>query len=283
MVGWGIDTDFLVIGALNFQDNQDVLGFSLLRPLVAHYNHVAMKTAIIIGATSGIGHALARRLVDDGYTVGVTGRRTELLGALKAENPDRYLVRTHDVTDVEASINILENLAAELVGEFGRLDLLVLCAGTGDHNESLDFAVERRAIDTNVLGFTAVADWVFTFFQRQGHGHLVVISSVAGLRGHGLAPAYGASKAYQISYAQSLQHKVAKLKEPIFVTDIRPGFIDTAMAQGEGLFWVAPVEKAAKQIHRVIAKKKKVAYITRRWRLVAWLMKRLPNFIYNKL
>jgi len=243
-----------------------------------------MKTAIIIGATSGIGNALARRLVNDGYTVGVTGRRTELLDALKAERPDRYLVRTHDVVDVTASVKTLEGLAAELVSRgHGRLDLLVLCAGTGDHNESLDFDVERRAIDTNVLGFTAVADWAFAFFQRQGHGHLVVVSSVAGLRGHGLAPAYGASKAYQISYAQSLQHKAAKLKMPIFVTDIRPGFVDTAMAQGEGLFWVAPVEKAAKQIHRAITKKKKVAYITRRWRLVAWLMKRLPNFIYNKL
>jgi len=238
-----------------------------------------MKTTIIIGATSGIGNALAKRLVGDGYTVGITGRRTELLESLKAENPERFLVRTHDVTDVEGSINTLENLA----GELGRLDLLVLCAGMGDHNELLDCAVERRAIDTNVLGFTAVVDWAFAFFQKQKHGHLVAISSVAGLRGHGFWPAFGATKAYQISYAQSLQHRAAKLKVPIFVTDIRPGFVDTAMAKGEGVFWVAPVDKAARQIHRAIVKKKKVAYITRRWRFVAWLMKRMPNFIYNKL
>jgi short-subunit dehydrogenase len=238
-----------------------------------------MKTAIIIGATSGIGNALAKRLVSDGYTVGITGRRTPLLEALKAENPERYLVRTHDVTETETSAQTLEHLA----GELGRLDLLVLCAGTGDHNESLDFGVEKRTIDTNVTGFTAVADWAFTFFQNQKHGHLVVISSVAGLRGHGLAPAYGASKAYQISYAQSLQHKAAKTKERIYVTDIRPGFVDTAMAKGEGVFWVASTDTAARQIHRAIVKKKKVAYITRRWFLVAMLLKRLPNFLYNRL
>jgi short-subunit dehydrogenase len=238
-----------------------------------------MKKAIIIGATSGIGEGLAKILTDNKYKVGITGRRTELLETLKSQKPQDYFISSFDVSDTEI---INEKLSA-LVSELGGLDLLVLCSGTGDLNEILDFSIEKRTIDTNVLGFTCVADWAFNYFDKQQSGHLVAISSVAGLRGNGIAPSYSASKAYQINYLEGLRQKACKLKTQILITDIRPGFVDTAMAKGEGQFWVAPVDKASKQIFNAIQKKKKVVYLTKRWRLIGFVLKRIPRLIYDRM
>ena len=113
-------------------------------------------------------------------------------------------------------------------------------------------------------------------------GHIVGISSVAAIRGSGNEPAYNASKAFQSNYLQGLRQKFHKLKLPVAVTDVQPGFVDTAMAQGEGLFWVAPPEKAAQQIFNSIRKRRKHVYVTRRWRLIAWLLKILPDSLYDR-
>jgi short-subunit dehydrogenase len=237
-----------------------------------------MKKAIIIGASSGIGKALAIALARDGYKVGITGRRNMLLTELKVTNPEGYIMKSFDLTGLNSNQELNE-LATELAG----VDLLIICSGIGDLNPTLDFGIEKQAIDVNVSGFTQVADWAFNYFERQGSGHLTAISSIAGIRGIDHAPAYNASKAYQINYLEGLRKKAAKQKLGIVVTDIRPGFVDTAMAKGEGLFWVASPEKAAKQILSAIQRKKRVAYITRRWVLIAWLLKILPYWIYEKM
>jgi short-subunit dehydrogenase len=238
-----------------------------------------MKKAIIIGATSGIGEGLAKILTDNKYKVGITGRRTELLETLKSQKPQDYFISSFDVSDTE----IIDEKLSALVSELGGLDLFVLCSGTGDLNEMLDFSIEKRTIDTNVLGFTCVANWAFNYFDKQQSGHLVAISSVAGLRGNGIAPSYSASKAYQINYLEGLRQKACKLKTQILITDIRPGFVDTAMAKGEGQFWVAPVDKASKQIFNAIQKKKKVVYLTKRWQLIGFVLKRIPRLIYDRM
>jgi len=237
-----------------------------------------MKKAIIIGATSGIGRALAKMLINDNYKVGITGRRTKLLEELKAENSN-YYAKTIDVADTEKTTSAVEKLVEEL----GGLDLLVICSGTGEINENLDFEKEKRVINTNVIGFTSIADWTFNFFEKQKQGHLVVISSIAGLRGELSAPSYNATKAYQINYTEALRKKAKKANSQIHITDIRPGFVDTDMAKGEGLFWVANVDKAAQQIYNAINKRKEVKYITKRWYFVAMILKRIPNFIYDKI
>ncbi|MBL0342760.1 MAG: SDR family NAD(P)-dependent oxidoreductase [Bacteroidetes bacterium] len=238
-----------------------------------------MKKAILIGATSGIGNGLAKLLVDHNYKVGLTGRRTALLNELKNEYPNSFFIKTFDVTDRINTVLKLDELTAEL----GGLDLLIICSGTGDINEKLDFEIESRTINTNVLGFTSSANWAFNYFEKQKFGHLVAISSIGGLRGSRQSPAYNATKAFQINYLEGLRQKAAKLKEPIFVTDIRPGLVDTAMAKGEGLFWIMPVEKAVRQIYKAIVRKKRVAYVTKRWRLIAEILKRIPKVIYDKM
>ncbi len=238
-----------------------------------------MKKAIIIGASSGLGKGLATILADNNYLVGITGRRTDLLNELRAERPNAYLTATMDVTDTSALVDKLNELTTQL----GGLDLLVISSGTGDINDQLDFSIEKRTIDTNVLGFTCVADWAFNYFNQQQSGHLVAITSVGGLRGSRFAPAYSASKAYQINYLEGLRQKAARLPYPVYITDIRPGFVDTDMAKGDGLFWVASVDKAVRQIYDAIIQRHKCSYITKRWRLIGIIMKSLPRSIFDKL
>ena len=92
---------------------------------------------------------------------------------------------------------------------------------------------------------------------------MVAISSIAGIRGSRIAPAYNASKAYQIKYLEGLRQKATKVKMPIYVTDIRPGFVDTDMAKGHGQFWVATKEKTSRQIFGIIQRKKEIGYETK--------------------
>ena len=238
-----------------------------------------MKKAIVIGATSGIGKGISNLLVENLFTVGITGRRTNLLQEMKTEHLNFFEIATLDITEV----NTIEIKLNELVKTLGGLDLLIICSGTGDLNEKLEFNIEQKTIETNILGFTCVADWAFNYFEKQKSGHLVGISSVGGLRGSRFAPAYNASKAFQINYLEALRQKAKKSKMPITVTDVRPGFVNTEMAKGEGLFWVAPVDKTAKQIFTAIQNKKKIVYVTKRWRFVAGLLKRIPNSLYEKM
>jgi short-subunit dehydrogenase len=238
-----------------------------------------MRKAIIIGATSGIGKGLALKLAAQHDMVGITGRRTALLDELISQYPTAFFKKTFDITDTDHIVEHLESLTKQL----GGLDLLIISSGIGDFNHDLDVDIEKKTIDTNVTGFTCVADWAFNYFKHQGKGHLVGISSVAGLRGSSMAPAYNATKAFQINYLEGLRQKAAKLNSQIFVTDIRPGFVDTAMAKGEGQFWVASVDKAVDQILAAIKKKKKIVYVTKRWKLVGAILKRIPLTMYDRI
>ena len=238
-----------------------------------------MRKAIIIGASSGIGKGLAQLLVENNYKVGITGRRTELLLELQRKNKDGFIIKTLDVKDIDKTIQLLE----ELTNELGGLDLVIISSGAGDINFELDFAIEKRTIDTNVTGFTGIADWSFNYFENKKNGHLVAISSISGLRGGRQAPAYNATKAYQINYLEALRQKAVYLKLPVFITDVRPGFVDTDMAKGDGLFWVATVEKATRLIYNAIKQKKKVVYVTKRWRLIAIVLKLIPRSIYERI
>jgi len=238
-----------------------------------------MKKAIVIGATSGIGKSITEILIQNGYAVGFTGRRVGMLQSLKEKNPDKIHYCQMDVQDVSA----VESICSNLVHQLGGLDLFIISAGIGDENKSLDFSIENNVIKTNVQGFTCVSNWAMNYFKKQGHGHLVNISSIAGLIGNGEAPSYNATKAFQINYLEGLRLNAYKSSIDIHVTDVRPGFVDTDMAKGEGLFWVAPVEKAAQQIFTAIKRKQKVVYVTKRWRMIGFLLKIMPYAMLKKL
>jgi short-subunit dehydrogenase len=232
---------------------------------------------IIIGATSGIGRTLAKQYLALGHTVGVTGRRQTLLQELKTEFPNVH-VRCFDVQG-EKVIDELQ----ELIEYMGGLDLLIYSAGYGEPSDELVQETEIDSTATNVMGFVKAATFAFNYFLKQRHGQLAVISSVAAVRGNSHTPAYSASKAYISNYAEGLNIKARKLRVDIVITDIRPGFVKTKMAKGHGQFWVAPVEKAANQIRTAISAKKRVAYITKRWRIISVIMKWLPFGIYRRI
>jgi short-subunit dehydrogenase len=238
-----------------------------------------MKKAVVIGATSGIGKGLALALAKHNYKVGITARRIELLREIERVGSGSFLSKRIDITKPDESLNLLN----ELVQELGGMDLLIISSGIGDFNPDLNYAVENITIETNVLGFTAVAGWAFNYFQNQKSGHLLGISSIAGLRGSGYVPAYNASKAFQRNYLEGLRQKAALIGYPITVTDICPGFVDTAMAKGDALFWVAPVEKAVGQIVDAIIRKKRSTYVTKRWLFIAVFLKLIPERLYNRI
>jgi short-subunit dehydrogenase len=238
-----------------------------------------MKKAIVIGASSGIGRELARMFSKNGYTVGLAARRLNLLEELRKELPNRAHVKYIDLYKTED----IEKILTGLIAEMGGVDVIVISSGTGDLNDELEWEKEKRTIDINVLGFARIVNFAANYFLQKGEGHIVGISSIAALRGSYIAPAYSASKAFVSNYLEGVRCKMKKGNRKITVTDIMPGFVDTDMAKGDGLFWVASPETAARQIFRAIVKKKDRAYITRRWLVIALLIKIVPDWIYCRV
>jgi short-subunit dehydrogenase len=237
-----------------------------------------MKKVIIIGATSGIGRELAKLYATNNWLVGITGRRKELLDSLQAEFPNNIIRECFDVTR-DNNVEYLQFLLQQL----GGLDLLIYNSGIGETSETLDLNIDLETTKTNVLGFIEIVNFAFNYFAKEGKGHIAAISSVAGTRGNSYAPAYSASKAYMSNYMEGLFIKASRMNLTVYITDVQPGFVKTTMAKSPKLFWVAPVEKAAEQIVAAIERKKRRVYITKRWWLIARLMKYLPIAIYKKV
>ena len=236
------------------------------------------KKAIIFGATSGIGRALAKLLVDDGYQVMITGRREERLKSIKEESPDSYIIKQHDITNTAASKELFE----ELPNIFDQVDLIIHNSGIAQENYGLEWDKDLPTLQTNVVGATRVYQLAYNYFKAQGFGHLVSVTSIASLRGNRHVPAYHASKAFQSSYLESLWMKSKRTKKAkIDITNILPGYVDTDIIIGN-TFWMAPLDKAVNQIYNAIKSKKRRAYITRRWWFVAMWLKIVPPRILMK-
>ena len=214
---------------------------------------------VIIGATSGIGKALFEKYARGDNRIGIVGRRANLLDELCQKYPSKTITAKADITNLEE----IEQAINALHKELEYIDLAIVCSGIGDINATLEYNVERLTIDTNITGWTFVIDRLYNIFVQQGHGHLVAIT--------------------QINYMEALRKKAYKSGSQIYVTDIRPGLVNTAMAKGEGLFWVMPVEKVANQIITAIHKNKYKAYVTKRWHILAIINKNLPFALYKRM
>ena len=237
------------------------------------------RTAVIIGASSGIGEALARELNRKGWRLGLLARRLDALGALAGEFGADTVVRRVDVTQAAAA-TILE----ELIQDLGGVDLIIVSAGTGHLNPDLNWELDLDTVRVNVVGFMAMTQVAMRHFLKRGRGHLVGISSIAALRGGRRAAAYAASKAFQSIYLDGLRDLARHSGRPIAVTEVQPGFVDTAMMKTDGpipyvvrRFLVSSPTIAAKQILRAVQKRAKHAYITRRYGFIAFILRLFPR------
>lgn len=229
--------------------------------------------AIVIGASSGIGEAIARRLAATGWRLGLAARRIDRLEALAAELGNGAVAAPVDLNDAEAARTALE----ELAGRLGDVEMWVLNAGIGEANPAFDWAPERDTIKVNVLGFAAMADVAIRHCLERGRGRIVGISSVARFLPRPTAVAYAASKAFVSVYLDGLREIARRRHADISVTEACPGFVRTAMMQAPQAFWVASADKAARQIVDAALAGRKLLYVTRRWRLVAALLRLLPR------
>ena len=238
-----------------------------------------MKKIIIIGATSGIGRGLAEVYSQEDYLIGITGRRENLLEEVCARDKDKLFYQVCDITDTQATISSLETLTQKM----GGMDILIICAGTGELNPELSYQLEEPTLLTNVIGFTNIADWGFRYFEQQKSGHLVTISSVGGTRGSGIAPAYNASKAYQINYMEGLRQKATKSPYSIYTTDIRPGFVATPLLKDDKYPLLMNVSAVAAHIINALNKKKRTVIIDRRYQVLVFFWRLIPKWLWVKL
>lgn len=238
-----------------------------------------MKKAIIIGASSGIGNSLARIMSAEGYVLGITGRRRNLLDELARSLPNQVHVSDFDLADVEISISSLN----QLIEDMGGVDIVVINSGYGKQNPEMNWDTQLMTIDVNVRGFSAMANVAFNYFMKKGSGQIIGVSSIIGILGSGRAAAYSASKTYVSSFLDCMRRRVKQLNHKMIITDVIPGFVDTPMTKDNtNMFWVSSSDKAAGQILRAIEKKKNRVYVTRRWAIIGWLMHHLPRSFFYK-
>ena len=235
--------------------------------------------AVIVGASSGIGYEVARLLIADGWTLALAARRIEPLEVLKQLAPSRVVTARIDVTDAQADVQL-----QQLIAQIGGMDLYFHASGVGSQNPQLQSDIELQTMRTNALGFTRMVGAAYRYFASQGDGHLAVISSIAGTRGLGLAPAYSATKALQNTYIESLVQLSHMRGLNIHFTDVRPGFVRTPLLGEDGnyplLMQVVPVARA---IVKALYAQKSVIVINRRWRILTALWSLVPHWLWRRL
>lgn len=240
-----------------------------------------LNKVVVVGASSGIGEAIARQLAQQGADVAIVARRQSELERLAAERPGKLRPYAHDVANVDEVPELFERIEREL----GGIDGLIYAAGVMPKLEESEYAFEkdRAMVTVNLLGAMAWMNQAAARFEAARSGTILGISSIAGERGRRGNPAYCATKGALSTYLESLRNRCSRYG--VNVVTIKPGFVDTAMTRGmKGLFWLISAEKAAKTALALARKgKSAAAFVPSRWALVAFVVRNLPSFIFRKL
>ncbi|MBQ0116124.1 MAG: SDR family NAD(P)-dependent oxidoreductase [Bacteroidales bacterium] len=232
------------------------------------------KRAIIMGATSGIGLETARLLASRGWQVAIAGRRGHLLDQIKSSTPGIVATSVIDINEDDAP----DKLNA-LITTMGGIDLYLHCSGIGYRNEQLDADKEVATVTTNCQGFTRMIDTAFNYFASAGSGHIPAVSSIAGTKPLGSAPAYSAAKRFQNHYLASLRQLVRKRGLNIALTDIRPGFVATDLIKDADYPMQMTAPDVARAIVRAVEHKRHVVTIDWRYRFLVPLWRITPNWL----
>lgn len=234
------------------------------------------KKVIIIGASSGIGKSLAEKFAAEGAEVGISARRFHLLEDMNKNG--QFVIAQMDVSHPEETLATLH----EMIRNMGGLDVLVINAGILNHEGTWQGDLKTATVNSN--GFMVLAHEAYTFFSKQGHGQILALGSIAGLKGFAENPAYCASKAFLSTYLQGLAQKAKTQKLAIHVSTIIAGFVTSDMtAKRKIKFWTCSSERAAKLIYNGAKKRKRTIYVSRRWRIVAALLWLTPNFVFERI
>ena len=231
-----------------------------------------MKRAIVIGASSGIGMEVARLLLQQGWTLGVAARRVELLQSLGAAEVEQIDVTAEDATSRLRS----------LIDRIGGMDLFY-ASGIGKQNRELHEDIELATLNTNGLGFTRMIGEAYRYFAERNGGHIAAITSIAGTKGLGPAPSYSATKAMQNVYLQALEQLANARGLNIRFTDIRPGFVDTALLNGNFHYpMMLQPQKVAQEIVAAVNRRQHIRIIDWRYRLLTALWRRIPRLLWRR-
>lgn len=244
--------------------------------------------AIVIGASSGVGAALTRRLALSGYLVAAVARRQDALDELSASinanmpggSTQVVWPYVHDATNFDE----VPQLFQEIVRELGGLDLIVYAAAVQPPMDAQEynFQKDEAMINTNLLGAIAWLNQAAARFERARRGQIVGISSIAGDRGRVASPVYNTSKAGLNTYLEALRNRLSR--RGVTVTTIKPGFVDTRLLKNAAkTFWVISPEDAASQIQTAIVRRQQTVYVPKRWGAVGMIITHIPSFIFRKL
>ncbi len=239
------------------------------------------RRAIVIGASSGLGAALTRQLAARRYRVAAVARREAELGGLRDSLPAGLVCPyVHDVTET-AQVPLLFD---QITRDLGGLDLIIYAAAVQPPvtPHEYDFAKDEAMLRTNLLGAIAWLNQAAVRFERARGGHIVGVSSIAGDRGRVGSPVYNTSKAGLDTYLEALRNRLSRHR--VTVTTIKPGFIDTELLKNAArTFWVISADEAAALTLDAIDRRRQIAYVPPRWRLVSLAVRAMPSVIFRRL
>lgn len=238
-----------------------------------------MKRIVIVGATSGIGLEVAKLCIKEGWQIGAAGRREDALEALRAQAPEQVVIEPLDITRDDAP-----EYLARLIDKLGGMDIYLHCSGVGKRNTDLHPDIEINTLRTNGEGFVRMVTAAFAYFRAHGGGHLAVISSIAGTKGLGSAPAYSATKRMQNTYIDALAQLAHMEKVKIRFTDIRPGFVATPLLSGDDNYpMLMQVGKVAARIMKTLKRQRRRVVIDRRYAVMVFFWKMIPEWLWERL
>ncbi len=243
------------------------------------------KRAILVGASSGIGAALARKLAAEGYFLALLARREEALKALCAEinQTSGKTLATYYVHDV-ADFNNVPALFQRIGADLGGLDLFIFNSGIllPVKPDEFNFEKDLQMMTVNTLGAMAWLNPAAALFQGAKSGMIVGIGSVAGDRGRIGAPAYNTSKAALHTYLEALRNRLTR--HGVAVLTVKPGFVNTDMIKASPrTFMVISPEQAAEGIWKAIRARKQTVYVPAQWGLLMHIIKHIPSVIFRRM
>ena len=242
--------------------------------------------ALIIGASSGMGAALAHLLAKNGYTLALVSRRVDLLDALCKEINQTYgetraLSYAHDVSNYDEVPDLLRRIVSDL----GGLDTVIFATGVNypPIPAKDNFDTDRQMLEVNLIGAFAWLNPIADMFQSAKRGQIVGISSVAGDRGRVGNAGYNTSKAGLTTYLEALRNRLTR--HGVNVLTIKPGFVKTEMlkaAVGPTTFAI-PVEKAADDIYKAMRARKQQIYTPWFWGWIMLIIRNIPSVIFRRM